>query len=121
MDVTLYQAKVYPSPPCWNLVADVYVTELGQQVDEYQTISSSVRSIASAFRLVLHKAAHGFAQIDAPVDFAVVLMGKAETLGMHHAGIYYQGKVLHAMDTGSLYQDIESLRDDYPLMEFWAK
>ena len=121
MNIAAYQAKVYPSPPCWSLVADVYTTELGQEVAQYRTISSSVRSIASALRLVLHKGAHGFQQIEEPVDYAVVLLGKTRALGLHHCGIYYGGKVLHALDSGTLYQDMASLGDEYELMEFWSK
>lgn len=119
MNVSDYMAKVYPNPPCWDLVADVRTTERGQAVDVYQTVSGSIRAIASAFRLTLHKGQHGLAQIDEPVDFAIVLMGKSARLGLHHAGIYYQGKVLHALENGTLYQDLASLRDEYELMEFW--
>lgn len=121
MNVAHYQAQVYPSPPCWALVADIYTSELGAVVDDYKTISGSIRAVAGAFRLALHKAAHGFAQVELPVDFAVVLMGRVRSLGMHHCGIYYQGKVLHALESGTLYQDLASLRADYPLMEFWSK
>jgi hypothetical protein len=122
MNVATYQARQYPNPPCWALVADVYAHELGQAVDECKTVTSSVREIASAFRLHLHKAAHGFAQVAEPVDFAVVLMGKkSERLGFHHAGVFYGGKVLHATPDGTLYQDLPSLRDAYPLMEFWSR
>lgn len=121
MIVSDYLAKVYPSPPCWALVTDVYVTERAQTVNDYKTINGSVRAIAGAFRLALHKSAHGFAQVDEPVDYAVVLMGRLASLGLHHCGIYYQGKVLHALDSGTLYQDLPSLRGEYELMEFWAK
>lgn len=121
MNVSDYMAKVYPAPPCWDLVADVYTTELGQVVDEFATVSGSVRAIASAFRLALHKTSHGFQQIPDPVDYAVVLMGRTRKLGLHHCGIYYEGKVLHALDTGTLYQDLPSLQAEYQLMEFWAK
>lgn len=121
MNVADYMAKVYPNPPCWALVADVYATELGQGVEDYQTVSGSVRAIASAFRLTLHKSQHGFAQVDTPADFAIVLMGKTPRLGLHHAGIFYDGKVLHAQEGGTLYQDVASLHDQYELMEFWAR
>lgn len=121
MNVADYQVKVYPNPPCWALVADVYATELGQEVAAYKTVSSSVRQLASAFRLALHKNPDGFAQIAEPVDMAVVLMGTVPRLGVHHCGIYYQGKVLHATEIGVYYQDLASLRDLYQLMEFWAK
>jgi hypothetical protein len=120
MNVSTYQAKAYPSPPCWQLVADVYTTELGQEVEGYKTISGSVRAIASALRLALHKNADGFQQIEEPADYAVVLMG-GQRRGLHHCGIYYQGKVLHALPQGTLYQDLASLRDEYELIEYWAK
>lgn len=121
MNVTDYLAKQYQSPPCWELVADVYHRELGQGVLDFKTVDPSVRAIASAFRLALHKSPHGFAKIEQPADFCVVLMGKSEALGLHHCGIYYQGSVLHALERGNLYQDMASLSDAYPVMEFWSK
>jgi hypothetical protein len=121
VNVNDYLPRVYPSPPCWALVADVYASELEDTVDDYRTINSSVRSIASAFRLVLHKSVHGFRQVEEPQDFTVVLMGRTAKLGLHHCGVFYGGKVLHALESGTLYQDLASLAAEYPLMEFWAK
>jgi hypothetical protein len=121
MNINTYLAKSYPFPPCWALVADVYASELAQGVTDYKTINTSIRSIASAFRLALHKTPTGFAQIGEPVDFAVVLMGRAPALGLHHCGIYFGGKVLHALDSAPVYQDMTTLRDTYRLMEFWSK
>ena len=121
MNIAEYQAKVYPNPPCWALVADVYRNELSDGVDNFSTVSNSVRQIAKEFRFRLHKGRHGFLQVEEPRDYAVVLMGKAERLGFHHCGVFYDGKVLHANPEGTLYQDLSSLRDAYPLMEFWAK
>lgn len=114
-------AKQYPAPICWEMVADVLITERGQSVDVYKTVSSSVRSIASALRLTLHKGAHGFARVSEPADFTVVLMGRNATVGLHHVGLYYQGKVLHALDSGTVYQDMASLQSEYQLMEFWSR
>lgn len=124
MDVSRYMTATYPAPPCWALVADVYARELGQGVNDYRTINPSARAIAAAFRLALHKSAHGFEPVTAPAapaDFDVVLLGKAPSLGLHHCGVYWQGGVLHALETGAVYQDLASLRDTYPLMEFWRK
>lgn len=121
MDVSRYMTTQYPAPPCWALVADVYARELGQGIDDYRTINPSARAIAAAFRLALHKSAHGFEPVTAPADFDVVLLGKVASLGLHHAGVYWQGGVLHALETGAVYQDLASLRDTYPLMEFWRK
>ncbi len=124
MDLSRYMAAQYPAPPCWALVADVYARELGQGVNDYRTINPSARAIAAAFRLALHKGAHGFEPVTAPAsptDFDVVLLGKAQSLGLHHCGVYWQGGVLHALETGAVYQDLASLRDAYPLIEFWRK
>jgi len=125
MNVADYMGRTYPSPPCWELVAAVLLQECGQEVTAYKTVNGSVRSIASAFSLALHKSPHGFAQIAEPRDFAVVLMGRTPKLGLHHAGIVYDAKVLHALDGEGgqivLHQDMESLAVEYPLMEFWAK
>jgi hypothetical protein len=121
VNVAGYQAKTYPDPPCWALVADVYATERGEPVTEYRTVTNTIRGIADAFRLALHKGQHGFSRIDAPVEFCVVLMGTRPDVGLHHAGVYYQDRVLHATEAGVLYQDMASLSDKYPLMEFWAR
>lgn len=121
MNVNDYLGKQYPHPPCWSLVVDVYTTELAQGVTDYKTINTSIRAIASAFRLALHKSPHGFVQIETPVDYAVVLMGKTRSLGIHHCGIYYDGKVLHAMPDGNFWQDLASIGDQYEVVEFWAK
>ncbi len=121
MDVSYYQSQVYGSPPCWELVADVYRRELDLSVLEFKTIDNSVRAIASAFRLALHKGAHGFMRITESQDLCVVLLGRTERTGVHHCGIYYQGRVLHALKAGTLYQDMASLTDNYRIVEFWAR
>lgn len=121
MDIAFYQAQVYGRPPCWELVADVLLRELDLVVSKYRARTSSVKDIANAFRLELHRGNHGFTQIGAPVDFAVVLMGKTLQLGFHHCGVCYQGKVLHALETGTLYQDLPSLLDTYEIVQYWSK
>lgn len=121
MIVNDYLSKQYPFPPCWCLVADVYATELADTVTDYKTVNSSIRSIASEFRLALHKSAHGFAKIEQPVDYCVVLLGKTPRMGLHHCGIYYQGRVLHMLESGGQYQEMSVIADDYKLIEFWAK
>lgn len=120
MDISFYQQQQYPDPPCWALVALAYQRELGRGVDNYKTINTSIRAIAAAFRLALHKSPDGFEQIAEPQDLCIVLMGKTARLGMHHAGVYYQGRVLHALASGVYFQDMASMGDNYGLMEFWA-
>lgn len=121
MNLTPYLARVYPDPPCWALVTDVYTTELGLRVDEYRTINNSARAAAQAFRFALHASQHGFVQIAEPQQWCVVLMAKSRSLGLHHAGVWIDGKILHALPTGNVHQDLASVMDAYPIMEFWAR
>lgn len=120
-DPAAYLGRTYPSPPCWALVADVYASARGQDVLAYRTVTSSIRAIAAEFRLQLHKSAHGFAQIAEPQDLCIVLLGKSRAVGVHHCGIWWQGHVLHALDSGVLLQDVASLTDTYELIEYWAR
>lgn len=116
-----YLNATYPSPPCWCLVTDVYLHELGLEVSEFKTVNSSIRSIAQTFRIALHKGEHGFRQADTPNDYDVVLMGKMAARTPHHAGIYWQGSVLHATDGGVVLQDMATIQDQYQRIEFWTK
>jgi hypothetical protein len=121
MDVNSYLAKQYESPPCWSLVSDVLFNECGVEATDYQTINSSIRAVASAFRLALHKSPDGFTPIAEPADFCIVLLGKTARMGLHHCGVFYQGAVLHALEDITLYQDLASLQDDYKLIEYWGR
>jgi hypothetical protein len=121
MNVNDYLGRQYPAPPCWALVADVYATERGDTVTDYKTVNASIRAIAGAFRLALHKSAHGFAQVAEPVDYCVVLLGKTARTGLHHCGIYYDGRILHMLESGGQYQELSVITDEYQLVEYWAK
>lgn len=121
MIVNDYLVRQYGQPPCWELVADIYASELDQTVNDYRTINSSIRAIASAFRIALHKSPAGFAQIDAPRDFCIVLMGRSHSMGLHHCGVFYDGRVLHALADGNRYDEMSVIDDGYPLVEYWAK
>lgn len=116
-----YIDRIYSEPPCWELVCDVYVNELGINLTSYTSESSSPRLVAAAFRLALHKQEHGLIKVLTPEDYSVVLMGRTSKLGLHHCGIYYKGKVLHALPNGNVYQDLYSLKDTYKLLEYWSK
>lgn len=121
LDVADYQGRDYPSPRCWSLVTAVYTERLGRDPTEVQTVSDSMRQAARTFRLQLFKRAIGLQQTAQPRDFAIVLMWPSEQRRRPHCGIYYGGSVLHATDDANLYQDLASLRDAYPVMEFWVE
>lgn len=121
IDINTYLAKQYGPQPCWELVADVYATELQQIPVDYKTVNRSVREMASAFRLAIHKSAHGFVQVAAPVDLCVVLLAKHAHIGIHHCGIYHDGAVLHAMPGSTLYEPLSVIHDSFAVVQFWAK
>lgn len=121
MDVNAYLAKQYSAQPCFELVADVYATEFDAIPIDYKTVNRSIREMSGAFRIAIHKSAHGFAQIAEPVDYCIALLGKTEKVGIHHCGIYYQGKVLHAMPDANFYEELSAIQDRFAVIEFWAK
>jgi hypothetical protein len=121
IDINFYLAQRYSEQPCFDLVADVYQRELGAIAVDYKTINRSVRDMASAFRIAVHKDPHGFAQIAEPVDMCIVLLGKTERMGIHHCGIFYDGRVLHAMPGATLYEEMATIRDRFAVVQFWAK
>ncbi len=121
MDTNTYLARQYGPQPCWELVADVYATELDAVPVDYKTVNRSVRQMAAAFRLAIHKSPHGFVQLPEPIDMCIVLLGKTERVGIHHCGVYHAGRVLHALPGITLFEDLATLRDTYALCEFWAR
>jgi len=121
IDVNAYLARQYPAPPCWALVADVYASELGQSVNAFQTVNSSVRSIAAAFRLSIHKNPDGFRQLAGPQEHCVVLLGKSDRLGLHHCGVIVGGRLLHALQSGVYYEELGAVAGQYALVEYWGR
>lgn len=121
MIINDYLAKQYSSPPCWELVSDVLLNEFARPVDAFQTINSSVREISSAFRLAVHKNPNGFSQIQAPVQGCVVLLGRSSRVGLHHCGVYLDGKLLHALESGNRYEEMSVIGDEYQLIEYWDR
>ena len=121
MNIADYMEKQYGPQPCWELVADVVTSEGGELPVDYKTVNRSVREMASAFRLAIHKSPHGYAQVVDPVDLCIVLLGKTERVGVHHCGIYFDGKVLHAMPGATMYEDMSVIGDAFELVQYWAK
>lgn len=121
MNINAYLAKTYGPQPCWDLVSDVLINETGVIPLTFRTVNRSIREMASEFRIALSKGSHGFVQTPAPVDMCIVLMGKTDKIGIHHCGIYYAGKVLHAMPGVTLYEELTAITDRFEVVEFWAK
>jgi len=120
MDIEKYLNRVYKNPPCFELVADLYSEEFGKGCVEYSVVNNSVRSAATAFRIALHTGAHGFAQKEEPVNGCLVLMSSRKHLPVHHCGVYYNGNILHALESGNAFESVFNMQDSYPVMEWWV-
>ena len=120
MDAQKYLDRVYGQPPCWELVADVYRTEFSSDVGRYAVITGTIREAAQRFALHLATDPHGFVRITGPVEGCVVLLGSPRA-GLHHAGVYSDGKLLHALRESVMLEPLESVRDRYKLIEFWSR
>lgn len=122
MNVSKYLAAQYRNPPCWALVAHVQADECGVgPLPLYAPSADTVHAVAGVFRRALHDGDHGFARVAEPRDYCVVLMARRERAMPHHCGVFYQGRVLHALPAGAVYQDLASLSDMYAKIEFWAR
>ena len=121
IDINYYLAQTLGPQPCWELVSMVYERELSAVPVDYKTVNRSVREMASAFRLAIHKSAHGFVQVAEPVDLCVVLLAKHAHIGIHHCGVYHNGAVLHAMPGSTLYEPLSVITDTFAVVQFWAK
>lgn len=121
MNVNDYLVKQYGPAGCFSLVSDVYMNELKSILRQYKTANTSFKAIAGAFRIALHDNLHGFIQVESPQEYCVVLMAKLAEGHPHHIGVYYEGKVLHALPSGNLYQDVSSIGDQFKRLEYWVK
>lgn len=120
LDVLAIQHKRYPEPRCWSLVADVYLNVRGIDPLQVSTVTETIREASRTFHLKLHKDAQGLHRVEQPVELCIVLMWPTDRRSHAHCGIFYGGKVLHATETATLWQDLASLKDSYRAMEFWA-
>lgn len=120
MNASKYLDRVYGYPPCWELVADVYQTEFSSPVDRYALITGTIREAAQKFAYHLAKDPHGFIRLEAPVEGCVVLLGSPRA-GLHHAGVYTEGKLLHALRDSVFLEPLESVADRYKLIEYWGR
>lgn len=120
MDTSRYLDRTYGQPPCWELVADVYATEYASEVGRYAVATGTIREAAQKFALHIATDPHGFIRLGEPAEGCVVLLGSSRA-GLHHAGVYTGGKLLHALRESVLLEPLESVADRYKLIEFWGR
>ena len=117
MNIGAYQVKRYGPQPCWELVSDVLASERSGIAVAYIPAQRSIRQMAEAFR---HASPHGWTRTERARDFDIVLMGRNAHIGIHHCGILYGGRILHAEPGATLYEEITALAARFPIMEFWT-
>lgn len=117
IDIPKYLAKSYTWPPCWELVTDVYLNELGFSFTGTDIQGKTVKQLQSAFlrSIFVDKL---FRMIDSPEDGCIVLMYRHGEDVPNHCGVYYRGNVLHALQTMPIYQDLYSLKDSYKQLKY---
>ena len=120
MDASKYLGRTYGQPPCWELVADVYATEYSSGVGRYAVTTGTIREAAQKFALHIATDPHGFTRLASPSEGCVVLLGSPRA-GLHHAGVYTDGKLLHALRESVFLEPLESVADRYKLIEFWGR
>ena len=122
LDINKYLANTYEAPRCWGLLSEVMHGAHGPAVTGYKpTDSFSVRDLASAFRLTLHRSPGTFIRLSEPADLCMVLLGNGTKLGLHHCGVYWQGSVLHAHEGGNSFDDLSAVRDRFTSIEYWGR
>ena len=120
MDASRYLDRTYGQPPCWELVADVYANEYASDVGRYAVVTGTIREAAQKFALHVATDPHGFIRLEEPQEGCVVLLGSPRA-GLHHAGVYTDGKLLHALRESVFLEPLESVADRYKLIEFWGR
>ncbi|MFZ3193753.1 MAG: hypothetical protein WA154_11190 [Moraxellaceae bacterium] len=120
MKVADYLERPYPQPPCWYLVMDVLREQCGFAAADHTPEADGKIAIAHAFRVALHEGGlKGFRKVAAPADFTVVFMARRPGGTPLHCGVWYQGKVLHAMRRMVVWEPLFSLGDRYAHFEYW--
>lgn len=115
-----YLPRQYPAPPCWLLVMDVLREQCGFIPDDHTPARDDPLAIGHAFRLALHQGGlRHFQRVAAPTDFSVVFMARRAGGVPLHCGVWYQGKVLHAMREGVRWEPLFALADRYAHFEYW--
>jgi len=105
---------------CWSLVALVYSQEISKDIPMFK--SGSIAGIASAFTAAFATGDHGFYKVELPQDYdVIVFINKSEFRSEYHCGVYYGGKVLHAVRIlgGVVFQDLDIASETFDKVEFW--
>lgn len=99
-----YDAKEYH---CWHLVCDLVPN--APRVNNIATTLSSLKAMNAAYSEL--------EEIDVPANGSVVLLGNHETLV--HAGVWYNGNVIHAELGGVIMQPLLKLKQRFSLVRYY--
>lgn len=95
---------------CWTLVM-----ELQPKAPSIDTIASRM----SAARLMNEEVYSGVIETDTPKDMDICLLGNREGV-FHHAGIYFQGMIIHADMPAVRAEFLDIILNRYPYKRFFT-
>lgn len=121
IETDYYLDRQYSEPPCWELVVEFYAREFGHPVDRYAVVNGGLREAARLFSVRLINDAHGFVRRSEPQEGDIVLLGASAKTGIHHAGVYVGGKVMHALPSGNFLEELGAIGGRYTQVEFWGR
>ena len=95
---------------CWDLVM-----ELNPKAPSFDEVGT----LYNALKYMNKDNYNGFKITDAPQDGCICLLGKKPNV-FHHAGIYFQGLIVHAVDPTVVANEISVIKKLYPYMRFYS-
>lgn len=94
---------------CWHLVMELVPT--APSVEEIGTLKNSLNRMNQPYSTYI--------PTDTPRDGDIVLLGRSDK-EYYHAGVYYQGKVVHALDPSVVFQPLDKLRRQFRAIGFYT-
>lgn len=116
MNIDYYLCQTYSSPPCWELVSEVYKKELNINLEHF-TCENTPSAIAKAFRKAILSYSINFNEVGVPEDMCIVLCKAHKNSTATHVGVYFKGRVLHCCGE-TRFDDLTTLSIQYQEITF---
>ena len=93
---------------CWSLIEDLLI-DAPRIEGTAKTLAISVKHFKKALF------SHNLSEVSEFIDKDIIIMGKNETY--FHAGVYFQGGIIHASENGVVYQPLNEMKKIYSEMK----
>ena len=94
---------------CWHLVMELVPT--APSIDEVGTMKNSLNLMNQEYK--------AYKPTNTPCDGDIVLLGRRAD-SYYHAGVYYQGRVVHALDPAVVFQPLSKLATSFSAIGFYT-